>query len=52
MVKRINEYIIEITLYFKQMELIVIRVYIPPSDKEVGKNIQQRIVESIMKKNR
>jgi hypothetical protein len=38
-VRKINEYIIEITLYFKQMELIVIGVYIPPSDKEVGRSI-------------
>jgi exonuclease III len=51
-VRKINEYIIEITLYFKQMELIVIGVYIPPSDKEVGRSIQQKIVEIITKKNR
>src|SRR6185295_4780920 len=32
-VKKINEYMIVVTLYFKQMELIVIGVYIPPNNK-------------------
>src|ERR1043165_9495568 len=51
-VKRINEYMIEITLYFKQLELLVIGVYIPPSNKEVARSIQQKIVEIVSKKKR
>ena len=38
-VKRINEYIIEIILYFKQLELVIVRVYIPPNNKVITKNI-------------
>jgi exonuclease III len=49
-VKKINEYMISITLYFKQMELIVIGVYIPPNDKATGRSIQQKVVEIISKR--
>ena len=38
-VKRINEYIIEIILYFKQLELVIVGVYIPPNNKMITKNI-------------
>jgi len=41
---------IEITLYFKQLELVVITVYIPPNDKIIGRNIQQKIVETVLKR--
>ena len=51
-VKKINEYIIEIILYFKQLELIVLEVYIPLSDKAIEKSIQQKIVEIVTKKRR
>jgi len=51
-VKRINEYMIEITLYFKQLELVVIGIYIPPSDKKMGRIIQQKIVERVTKQKR
>src|SRR6185295_14043610 len=51
-VKRINKYMIEITLYFKQLELLVIGVYIPLSNKEVARSIQQKIVEIVSKKKR
>src|SRR6185295_1189126 len=44
-VKKISEYMIEIILYFKQLELVIIIVYIPPNDKIIGKNIQQKIVK-------
>jgi exonuclease III len=43
---------IELILYFKQLELVVLGVYIPPSDKLIGKNIQQKIVEIVTKKRR
>jgi len=49
-VKKINEYMIELILYFKQLELVVLGVYIPPSDKAIGKSIQQKIVEIVTKK--
>jgi len=51
-VKKISEYIIELRLYFKQLELVVLGVYILPSNKTVGKNIQQKIVEIVTKKKR
>ena len=51
-VKKINEYLIEITLYFKQLELLIVGVYIPPNNKIVAKSIQQKIVEIISKKKR
>ena len=38
-VKKINEYMIEIILYFKQLELVILGVYIPPNDKAEGKLI-------------
>jgi len=51
-VKKINKYMIELILYFKQLELVVLGVYIPPSDKAIGKSIQQKIVEIVTKKRR
>jgi hypothetical protein len=51
-VKRVNEYMIEITLYFKQLELVVIGIYIPPSDKMMRRFIQQKIVERVTKQKR
>jgi len=42
----------EITLYFKQLELLIILVYIPPNDKIIGKSIQQKIVETVLKRKR
>ena len=44
-VKRPNEYMIEVKLYFKQLVLIMIGVYIPPNDKAISKKIQQKIVK-------
>jgi len=43
---------IEITLYFKQLELVVITVYIPPNNKTAGRNIQQKIVETVLRRKR
>ena len=51
-VKRISEYMIEVILYFKQLELVVIGVYIPPNNKILGKSIQQKIVETVSRRNR
>ena len=39
-VKKINKYMIEIILYFKQLELVILGVYILPNDKVVGRLIQ------------
>ena len=41
----ITEYIMEISLLFRQLEIVIIIVYIPPNDKEQTKNIQQYIVK-------
>ena len=38
-VKRISEYMIEVRLYFRQLELVIIGVYIPPNDKLISKKI-------------
>jgi len=43
---------IEIMLYFKQLELVVIGIYIPPSDKTMWRIIQQKIVERVTKQKR
>jgi len=51
-VKKINEYMIEIILYFKQLELVILGVYILPNDKAEGRLIQQKIVEIISKRKR
>jgi exonuclease III len=51
-VKKISEYMIEITLYFKQLELVVIGVYIPPNNKTLEKSIQQKIVETVTRRKR
>src|SRR5260363_327685 len=49
-VKRVSEYMIEITLFLKQMELVIIGVYMPPNDKIAMKKLQQRIVEVVSKR--
>ena len=46
-VKRVSEYMIEVWLYFKQLELVILGVYIPPNDKPICKKIQQKIVEVV-----
>jgi len=46
-VKRYSEYTIEVRMYFKQLELILLGVYIPPNDKTISKKVQQRIVETV-----
>ena len=46
-VERINEFVLAVKLYFKQMQLIVITVYLPLNDKELCKIIQQKIVELV-----
>jgi hypothetical protein len=38
-VKRISKYMMEIMLYFKQLKLVVIGVYISPNNKTIEKNI-------------
>ena len=46
-VKRENEYMISIRMYFKQLELVIIGVYIPPNDKITSRRIQQKLVEMV-----
>ncbi|CAG8780743.1 25720_t:CDS:1, partial [Gigaspora margarita] len=49
-VKRVSEYMIEITLFLKQMELVIIGVYMSPNDKIAVKKLQQKIVEVVFKR--
>src|SRR6185437_13788317 len=51
-VKRVSKYMIEVTLFLKQMELVVMGVYLLLNDKTTRKKIQQRIVEVDSKKKR
>src|ERR1051326_7285353 len=43
---------IKIILYFKQLKLVIIEVYIPPNNKILSKSIQQKIVEAVSRRNR
>jgi len=43
---------IEIILYFKQLKLVIIIVYIPLNNKVIGRNIQQKIVETVLRRKR
>ena len=38
---------ISIRMYFKQLELVIIGVYIPPNDKITSRRIQQKLVEMV-----
>src|SRR5260363_94512 len=49
-VKETKEYMIEMTFYLKQLELVIIVVYMPLNDKVIGKRIQQRIVEVVYRR--
>src|SRR6185436_18538457 len=49
-VKKINKYMIKVILYFKQLELMIVGVYIPPNNKAVEKKVQQKIVEIVAKR--
>ncbi|CAG8782362.1 14667_t:CDS:2 [Gigaspora margarita] len=44
-VKRVSEVIIEVMLFLKQIELVVIEAYMLPNVKTIEKKLQQRIVE-------
>ena len=43
-VTRFSNYYIDTLLIFKKYKLVVISVYIPPSDKEEKKKIQQKVI--------
>ncbi|CAG8458186.1 16172_t:CDS:2 [Gigaspora margarita] len=49
-VKRISEYMIEVCIYFKQLELVLVGVYILLNNKEITKKIQQKVVETVARK--
>ena len=46
-IERINEFILIVKLYFKQMQLIIGVVYLPPNDKDLCKLIQRKLVEIV-----
>jgi hypothetical protein len=43
---------LEVRLFFKQLELVVLGVYIPPNDKSINKKIQQRIIKVVTNRKR
>ena len=46
-VTRFSNYYINTILIFKKYKLVVISVYIPPSDKEEKIKIQQKVIQKI-----
>ena len=32
-VKKVSKYIMKICIYFRQLKLVIVRIYIPPNDK-------------------
>ena len=46
-VKKVSPYFLEATFLFKQLELIIIMVYIPPNNKEITRAVQQSIVKKV-----
>ncbi|CAG8805221.1 16332_t:CDS:1, partial [Gigaspora rosea] len=44
-VVRYSEFMIEAVFYFKQLEIVIITVYLPPNDKDKIKRVQQEIVK-------
>ena len=46
-VTRFSNYYIDMLLIFKKYKLVVISMYIPPSDKEEKKKIQHKVIQKI-----
>ena len=46
-VTRLSNYYIDALLMFKKFKLVVISIYIPLSDKEEKKKIQQKVIQKI-----
>jgi exonuclease III len=49
-IDRVNEYMIVANFIFKQLELIVIMIYMPPNNKEEQRRIQRAIIERYIKR--
>jgi exonuclease III len=49
-VDRVSEYMIVANFIFKQLELMVIMVYLPPNNKEEQRKIQKAIIERYIKR--
>ena len=47
---RFEEYMIEARFYFKQSVVVVIVVYLPPSDKTLINRVQQKVITSFMQR--
>src|SRR5690348_6223146 len=44
-IKRRNKYLIIASFIFKQLELIIMMVYLPPNNKDKRKKVQKEILE-------
>jgi len=49
-IEKINEYMIVARFMFKQLDIIVIMVYMPPNDKEKRKMLQKTIIDCYIKR--
>jgi exonuclease III len=49
-IDRVNEYMIVANFIFKQLELMVIMIYMPPNNKEEQRRIQRAIIERYIKR--
>ena len=49
-IERTNEYMISASFFFKQVEIIIIMVYLLPNDKEERKVIQKSIIDKYIKR--
>jgi len=49
-IDRVNEYMIVANFIFKQLELMIIMIYMPPNNKEEQRRIQRAIIERYIKR--
>src|SRR6185436_12315269 len=49
-IDRVNEYIVLASFMFKQLEIMVIMMYLPPNDKEKQRLIQKTIIDKYIKR--
>ena len=47
-VDRVNEYMITANFFFKQMEVLIMMIYMPPNNKEKRKIIQKKVIEKFI----
>lgn len=49
-IERTNEYMIMATFMFKQLEIIIMVVYLPPNDKEKRKVVQKAVIDKYIQR--